>query len=81
MQSLFRRFCAETEHPMELILALNGSDFLQSFQRFRSLRAKPDDPCQPAVREYIRRSTLFWEDHRYLPPITPAAARLRIPFQ
>lgn len=74
-------FELETEHPMASILALNGSDFLQSFQRFRSLRAMPDDPCQPAVREYIRRSTLFWEDHRYLPPISPAAARLRIPLQ
>lgn len=71
----------ETEHPMEFILALNRFDFLQSFQRFRRLRVKPDDPCEPAVREYIRRSTLFWEDHRYLPPITPAATRLRIPFQ
>lgn len=71
----------ETGHPMAYILALNGSDFLQCFQRFRSRRAKPDDAAKPAVCEYIRRSTLFWEDHRYLPPITPAAARLRIPLQ
>lgn len=71
----------EPVHPMEVILNLKGSDFLQAFHRSRGLKARPDDPHQPAIREYIRRSIVFWEDHRYLPPITPAARPLRSPFQ
>ncbi len=71
----------ETVHPRDFILNLNAYDFLQTFHRCRSLRAKPDDPDQSVIRKYIRSSTLFWEDHRYLPPITATSAHLRSPFQ
>ena len=71
----------ETVHPRDFILNLNAYDFLQTFHRCRSLRAKPDDLDQSVICKYIRRSTLFWEDHRYLPPITATSARLRSPFQ
>jgi len=74
-------FGLETVHPREFILNLNGYDFLQTFHRWRSLRGKPDDPDQSEILKYIRRSTLFWEDHRYLPPIAATSARFRSPLQ
>jgi hypothetical protein len=70
-----------SSHPMDLILGWEGPEFLAIFHRLRSYRSKPDDSSDPAIRDYIRSGTIFWEDHRYLPPITRTSAPMSIPFR
>jgi hypothetical protein len=68
-------------HPMDLILDWEGPEFLAIFHRLRSYRTKPVDSLDPAIQDYLRSSTIFWEDHRYLPPITRTSAPMSTPFR
>jgi hypothetical protein len=71
----------ERPHPLDLILAWSGPEFLKNFHRCRARPAAESDGFAAAIRPYICQSRLFWEDHRYRPPINARTASFRIPLR
>jgi len=58
-------------HPLDAILAWDGLLFLDRFYSYRLDPASEADRSNHPLRHFIRRSTLFWEDHRHIPTIHP----------
>ena len=63
----------EASHPLDTILGWSGLTFLGWFYRYCSEPPGTIEERDSAVRQYIRHSTLFWEDHRHIPGSRSAA--------
>ncbi len=56
------------EHPLDSILQWSHPDLIGNFCYLHRSLDPPSDGDQGVLWEYLRRSILFWDDHRFRPP-------------
>ena len=65
-------------HPFDRLLQWNHAQLIQKFHYFHHEFQTPsahEQPDEQVVRDYIRNSILFWDDHRFRPPCGAASGQ------
>jgi hypothetical protein len=66
-------------HPLDEMVSWEGKTFQDRYYRWSSRFLSQQEEADSAVYRYLRAGVLFWEDHRFLPPMQ-AARPLRSPY-
>ncbi|MFN7898919.1 MAG: hypothetical protein ACK5N0_04515 [Synechococcaceae cyanobacterium] len=58
-------------HPIDFVMTWSGDEFIANYATYHQPLPLHSDQSEGRLRDYLRHSILFWDDHRFPTPLQP----------